>query len=562
MASEEFKRVQQSWLENAIHNEKYCDAIFVVGKERAKLFGFRGLLANISPVFEAQFFGSFREAVNIRDEIEYPTISPNVFACIIRASLNLDPNINAENVMELIQVSQMLQIPQLQKECSRYLENNLSVDNVLFVLNAGYCLNSLNKKFYKKSLRIALKNATSMISNKGFYSLHPKLLIQFLASNCFKVKEEHLWHACVKWAQNVVDNELTFKYDHQPSEHNDALNHNYAVWQKSLQSSKDQLSLRQQQQQQQQQPVHGRRRRRRPRAKQKIVKSQTNALSLSNDEAHDDDDEDHKAEIINFDEHDDDDDDDDGEEDGDHEEAEEEEDEDEDKTQEDEDEDEDGDDEKSESVIHLTPRERQLYRVLQPVIPYLRYALMDKQFFIDHVAKYLTPRQRDAVYIHYILPQRATLLFNDSERHEYSNKRFSVVASNVRLDKAKMLSQVDDWWSHTNFATESPQWFVVKLPDPCYISVVQWKNRWGDGETAKDVQLQVSKQSNAYSVAAHEWTTFWTFRSEKTSNWLTFQVPQNEEVPPSMYWRFVIISLYGDNSCRCGLDQIKITCTL
>jgi len=49
---------------------------------------------------------------------------------------------------------------------------------------------------------------------------------------------------------------------------------------------------------------------------------------------------------------------------------------------------------------------------------------------------------------------------------------------------------------------------------------------------------------------------------KKTSNWLTFQVPQNEDIPPSMYWRFVVKTLYGDNSCRCGLDQIKITCTL
>ena len=47
-----------------------------------------------------------------------------------------------------------------------------------------------------------------------------------------------------------------------------------------------------------------------------------------------------------------------------------------------------------------------------------------------------------------------------------------------------------------------------------------------------------------------------------TENWLTFQVPQNEDIPPSMYWRFVVKTLYGDNSCRCGLDQIKITCTL
>ena len=135
------------------------------------------------------------------------------------------------------------------------------------------------------------------------------------------------------------------------------------------------------------------------------------------------------------------------------------------------------------------------------------------------------------------------------------------MASNVRLDKARTLSSVDDWWSHTNFATESPQWFVGKLPDPSYIINVHWKNRWGDGETAKDIDLQVSQDPNDFSPN-NGWNTYHTFRSEKTSNWLTFEVPQNEEIKPSMYWRFVVKTLYGDNSCRCGLDQIKITCSL
>eukprot|EP00483_Globobulimina_turgida_P007030 UN07044 len=137
MASEDFRSVQTKWVEQAISSEKYCDAVFIVGKERSRMFGFRGLLANISPVFEAQFYGNFREA-HTHEPIEYPTISPTVFKCIIRSSMNLDPNINAENVMELIQVSQMLQIRDLQKECAGFLENNLNVNNVLFVLNAGY----------------------------------------------------------------------------------------------------------------------------------------------------------------------------------------------------------------------------------------------------------------------------------------------------------------------------------------------------------------------------------------------------------------------------------------
>merc|ERR1712151_1223847 len=78
-----------------------------------------------------------------------------------------------------------------------------------------------------------------MIQNKGFYFLHPDLLVSFLKSNCFKVKEEHLWTACIKWAQNIVDKGLKFKQKHEHLQNDDvfcynAYNHNYNVWQKSM----------------------------------------------------------------------------------------------------------------------------------------------------------------------------------------------------------------------------------------------------------------------------------------------------------------------------------------
>eukprot|EP01083_Nonionella_stella_P314507 1133342_1 len=386
----------------------------------------------------------------------------------------------------------------------------------------------IKSKVFQKIQRIALKNASAMLKNPGFYSLHPDLLIQFLKANCFKVKEELLWNATFKWAQNIINKNLLFKHKHNNNARlfqYHSYNHNYKIWQKSLTQSQSKPS--------------------------KI----SNDLSASSSDDEQDiellEDEDLSNEVYEEDEFDE----------SDHHrnalsDA---------FTDHTADTDHKEEDEKeamnTHVVLHFTEYEKKIYDALQPVIPFLRYALMDKQFFIDNVSKYLSPQQRDAVYVHYILPERPTMLFNDNARIPYSNKAFDVVDSNVRLDKAKLLNMVDDWWSHTNFASMSPQWFVVKLPDPSYIVTIHWKNRWGDGETAKDIDLQVSNEPDSYSTADKKWTTFWTFRSEKTSNWLNFQVPQNQtaSINPSMYWRFVIKTLYGDNSCRCGLDQIKIT---
>ena len=36
-----------------------CDTVFLIGEEKTEMRGVKALLANISPVFRAQFFGNF-----------------------------------------------------------------------------------------------------------------------------------------------------------------------------------------------------------------------------------------------------------------------------------------------------------------------------------------------------------------------------------------------------------------------------------------------------------------------------------------------------------------------
>ena len=82
--------------------------------------GVRILLSQISPVIHALLFGSFAES-DLDSCIEYPTIAPPVFRCIIRASFHLDPNINELLVLHLFSAARMLQIDGLIAECKHFL---------------------------------------------------------------------------------------------------------------------------------------------------------------------------------------------------------------------------------------------------------------------------------------------------------------------------------------------------------------------------------------------------------------------------------------------------------
>ena len=83
-----------------------------IGEKEETMYDVRCLLANISPVFGAQFNGSFAES-NLDSTIKHPTINPAVFRCIIRASFALDPNISGDTAIPLLLASQMLQIDAL-----------------------------------------------------------------------------------------------------------------------------------------------------------------------------------------------------------------------------------------------------------------------------------------------------------------------------------------------------------------------------------------------------------------------------------------------------------------
>eukprot|EP01084_Bolivina_argentea_P072002 130783_1 len=118
--SDAFSGVQQNWMEQLVNNAALSDVSFIIGNQRMKMYGIKALLANISPVLKQQLYDGANGDDNSEQCIEYLDISPNAFTSIIRGSLGINPNINDENVREVMKASQLLQIDDLVTECQRY----------------------------------------------------------------------------------------------------------------------------------------------------------------------------------------------------------------------------------------------------------------------------------------------------------------------------------------------------------------------------------------------------------------------------------------------------------
>ena len=140
--SSKFENDLQDTTEKLVNSSKFYDVTFRVGygkenEEKGKIFrAIKCHLANISPVFEKQFFGNFKESKQDRDNpIPLPDCHPQSFECILRISLGLQPSIPQDIVPHCIVQSQYYQIPLLFTACLDQIHRNIDPTCALMVLN-------------------------------------------------------------------------------------------------------------------------------------------------------------------------------------------------------------------------------------------------------------------------------------------------------------------------------------------------------------------------------------------------------------------------------------------
>ena len=222
--SNELKQEYLRLSENLLTSEELYDCTFHVGPtDTMKEFhGVKALLANMSDVFKAQLYGKFQEASQHRDNpILLPNCNPNAFACILRASCGLDPNITESNVIDLIIESKYYNIAMLVNECCKWMQQNINSNNVLRILNEAYLRGLIQIKnnivmakekmisdlisvesFVVKCLDVLFDNSKQVLKQEYFWKLlHVNVLIFIISKDYFLVDEEKLWDVLIKWAK-------------------------------------------------------------------------------------------------------------------------------------------------------------------------------------------------------------------------------------------------------------------------------------------------------------------------------------------------------------------------
>lgn len=379
----------------------------------------------------------------------------------INGDRRLDPLISEQTAVPLIEASQMFQIEALQTECRHYLEHCINSENVLFLLNSAYCLNTLNADLYRTCRRIIFEcSAYSILSNQGFYGLHPDIIIDIISCDDFQAKETTIWSSSLKWAQNVRSKKLKF-----------------------------------------------------PRKNKRILNGfRSNQISDGDSDDVDDgkeseDEMDEDTEIISM------------------------------------------NDKKAES------EDQALSRILRPIIPFIRFPFIDREYFIENICKYLNRKQAESVLIHHILNRET--IFNHTPRRSFAS--FRVIAASQEEEGAAKLPDLNQdalFCSQGIRDEDDVQWFVVDVLFIGIIERLEIKNRYSDKDTLRKFKLQRSEWRDKYRQQDGHWIDVQEFKSQQSDEWQVFNVDVGPLTEKSRYWRIVLLDTYGGYTC---LNHLKVT---
>ena len=110
-----------------------------------------------------------------------------------------DVDLTAANVMGVLYASRKYIITNLTKQCLKFLEDNLSAETALQILEQSMLFNDTNLK--KKLLSKIEEEAPAILSSEDFMKLSEQTLHEILQLELCINKEREVFDAAVKWAQ-------------------------------------------------------------------------------------------------------------------------------------------------------------------------------------------------------------------------------------------------------------------------------------------------------------------------------------------------------------------------
>lgn len=179
-------------------DERTCDVNFLFKSpngEYEKIAAHKSILSSVSPVFDAMFYGPYKQTgdINIIDS------TPDAFREFLQFFYLSTVKLSAENIPEVMYLGKEHMLPDCLKACTHFCESTLNISNICW----GYELailfeqNEL-KRFCERKIS---ESPVKIFESNSFLTCEPNLLRHILQLNSLKCDESIVFDGCMAWAK-------------------------------------------------------------------------------------------------------------------------------------------------------------------------------------------------------------------------------------------------------------------------------------------------------------------------------------------------------------------------
>lgn len=191
-----------TWMQK---EERFCDVTLKIGKDR-KLRAHRAVLALSSKYFEALFGTDWAEGKS--NEVELLGFDEDAITNLVRFVYSGTVDITTDNVQYILEVANYLGIEFVQKECIRFLEENLNKNNCL---NALQIADMFAFEYLREEAKlVAVRHFTEICMTQDFIYLPYHLLTELLREESICVVVDDLIPSADKRESVVL--QAVFRY--------------------------------------------------------------------------------------------------------------------------------------------------------------------------------------------------------------------------------------------------------------------------------------------------------------------------------------------------------------
>lgn len=179
-------------------SQELTDVTFLVGPDAIPISAHRLVLAVASPVFRVMLYPTNQSITPTTPlKLSLPAISPSAFRTLISYLYSDHLEITADTITDLISLSSRYAIDKVRIACQRWMENDLTAENVCEMFQLATTLLG-NDKF---GLSFIEENTEDVLESDAFLQLDRAHIRTILLDEALTVDEFPLFQALIKWGK-------------------------------------------------------------------------------------------------------------------------------------------------------------------------------------------------------------------------------------------------------------------------------------------------------------------------------------------------------------------------